>query len=227
MRSLHKRFLNCPKKVEYCSMKNSYPKIIGIIFLLQFVSGVLYHQVLVGNHIFNEDVLAIAKHQGSIVAGVTIHLLISIGSLFAALLLLMLLKKYNFLISCWYLLLTSIAFLINFSNGVDAFILTGLSPMDETSISSIKERYYWTHMLGMVMPLFYFPPFFHLLYKHKLISLWISGLGFVASFLMPTAVIFGMCGLGENTLLMLPLALAQISLSLYLIIYGFKNYDYV
>ena len=206
---------------------NSFPRIIGVIFLCQFIISILYHQVLVGNFMFaGDDLSTIGEHKNSIFLGVFLHLIGNLANILAGLLLFQLLKKYNFTIAAWYLLFTVIEFFIHFLNGMEALILSDSPSIGEAVVPILKDRYYWTHMLVLILPLFTFPPFFYLLFKNGLVPKWIAGLGFIGSFLMPATVIAGLFGFGELMWLMLPLGLAQLALSIYLIIYGFKNYDY-
>lgn len=204
-----------------------YGRIIGILLISQFFSSVLYNQFLVGNFIFSDDFLSlIASERKNILSGVFLHLITDFGGLLAGLLMFQLFKKLNFIIVAWYLMFTLIGLVINLINGIDALVLSEISlngPVVANLGQALQQHYYWTHMIGLLLPLFSFPPLFYLFLRYELLPRWIAGLGFVGSFLMPMTIISGIIGYGESMLLMLPLGVAQLCMSIYLIIYGFKK----
>lgn len=205
----------------------SYGRIIGILFICQFFSSVLYHQFLVGNFVFSEESLSLnASKRISILSGVLLHIITDAGGILAGLLLFQLFKKLNLIIIAWYLIFTLIGFTINLMNGVDVLALSEISlnvEIFKNSGPAIQQHYYWTHMISMLLPLLSFPPLFYLFLRHHLLPRWIAGLGLIGSILMPMTVISGILGYGESMFLMLPLGIAQLSMSIYLIIYNFKD----
>jgi len=211
---------------------NKTARIVGCIFLIQFIIGILVNQFLINPVAFSEDYLtSIFANSNKIIIGVLVSIVSGIISIGAAVLLYPIFKKHSKGIALLFLNFSIVGFVILAIDNV--FVLSLLSLSEEYTNSNIlnlqdlgavlyKTRW-WTHYLEMLVACFPLFVFYFALFRIKLIPRFISLWGIISVILMCIAVLLAIFNQGTLMVLFIPLALNQLILFPWLIFKGFKT----
>ncbi|MDY8135638.1 DUF4386 domain-containing protein [Aquimarina sp. 2201CG5-10] len=208
-------------------------RILGILFLFQFLISILINLFLLGPALFDSDFLAnIADSSSKIVTSTLFSFVSSAISIVGALLLLSIVTSFNKNIALAYLAFSIIGFTATLVD--NTLILSMLSISKEYSISDagnieyfkflgaiLQETRGWTHIMDMLLGCFPLLAFFYLMYTSKYIPKALSIWGILGAILMLINVVLSFYEKGQM-ILYSPIGLAQIFLSIWLIIKGFK-----
>jgi len=216
-------------------MKNiKIARVVGCIFLIQFLMGILINQILIGPIVFSEDFLTnVFANSNKVIIGVLTSIINGVLGIIAAIILYPVFRKYRKGVALLFLSLTIIGFVILTIDYV--FVLSLLSLSKEYTNTGISERTHfqtfgavlyqtrwWTHYLEMLVACFPLFVFYFALFRIKLIPRFISLWGIISVILMCIAVMFAIFDQGTLMILFLPLALNQLVLFPWLIFKGFK-----
>ncbi len=211
--------------------------IIGILFLIQFIIGVLLNQFLIGPITFSSDYLTnVSTHSTQLTIGGGISILSGIISVLIAVKLLPLFKPYNSTLAFLYFGFSIVNFTIILIDLIGIFSLLSVSQEyvqsnaidTSNNLKNLGTVFYairgWTHYLVLLISgatLFaLYSAFFHSKLLPRFISIW----GLVSVLLMIVALIlsiFSMITFDTEMMLFIPLALNQLFLIFWLFIKGF------
>ncbi len=208
-------------------------RIIGFLFLAQFILGVLINMFLLGPIIFDEDFLTItSSNTTTVITATLLGIVLSGAGLGIAIILKPFLKAYSNNLALWYLGFTIISFTITIVD--NTIILSILSMSKEYVNANIPETEYlqslgsllyemriWIHMMDMLVGGLSLTVLYYGLYQTKLIPRVLSVLGCIAVIIMLGNVLWSIYDTGLM-ILYLPVGLVQIGVSIWLIIKGFN-----
>ncbi len=213
-------------------------RILGVLFLLQFIIGILINQFLLGPIVFAPDFLTeVTANYTQVVLSVLIGLTGSAISIGVAVLVLPIFKQHNSGVAFWYLGFSIIGFAMGLIDNTNVLSILALSQeyvkAGATDINSFEDlgtllygTRWWTHYLDMLVAIFALPVFYYVLYVLKLIPRFISVWGGIGVLLMLTAIlltIFEQGAHGTEMMLLVPLGLNRLFLAIWLMIKGFNS----
>ncbi|MGB5171242.1 MAG: DUF4386 domain-containing protein [Eudoraea sp.] len=212
-------------------------RLVGILFLLIFATGITVYQFLQGPVLFSDDFLsATSANSNEIIISTLLLFLSGITSVVIASILLPIFKKYSTTLAFLYLascILDFVAISIdNYSvlsmlelsleytkNGTDnADIFNSLGNV-------FYKKHWWTHYLSLLISCFPLFILYYALYVSKLIPKVISIFGIVAVTLMFIEILFSILGNSISMNMLLPIGLVQLILPLWLIFKGLNSSD--
>ncbi|WP_109301257.1 DUF4386 domain-containing protein [Aquimarina sp. AU474] len=209
-------------------------RIIGIVFLIQFVMGVLINLYILGPIVFDPDYLTkIIANSNLIIATTLLRFLLSSINIGVAIMLLSIFQKKNRNIAIGYLSFSIIGFTVGVLDNTIILSLLSLSESFTTASSSdisnfqrlgdlFYEIRFWTHMIDMLVGSLFLSTLYYLFYVSKLIPRILSTLGFLAVVIMTANIIWAFFGEGLM-ILYLPIGLTQLCIAIWLIIKGFNS----
>ncbi len=209
-------------------------RLVGALFLSQFIIGVTVNLYLLGPIVFAKDFLRSAGAKSDqIITAILLGLSLSIIGITIALLILPIVKQRNDRLAYLYL-----AFCIaGFTAGMlDYTLVYAISSLGQDFVASsdagaayfvtlgnlLQKTRGWTHMLDLLVSFFSLSAFYYLMYRSKLIPRFISIWGICASTLLLTNVLLMLFGSGSMQLFM-PLAIGQILTFSWLLLKGFSS----
>ncbi len=205
-------------------------RITGILFLLVFISGIIIFQILQGPNLFSEDYLTLASQNGNKVTGsVVLGIFSGILSIVIAILLLPIFKKYNTRLAYLYVVLCTVNFIAIMIDNVSVlsmlevsreFIEKGNSDVLSAMGNYVYEKHNWTHYLYLLVSCFPVFILYYTLFLTKLVPRIISIFGIIAVLLMFVEEFSYFFGQSISVNLLLPMALIQLILPLWLIYKG-------
>ncbi|MGB5318266.1 DUF4386 domain-containing protein [Eudoraea sp.] len=212
-------------------------RLVGILFLLIFATGITVYQFLQGPVLFSDDFLsATSANSNEIIISTLLLFLSGITSVVIASILLPIFKKYGttlaflYLASCIldfvaisidnYSVLTMLELSLEYTkNGTDnADIFNSLGNV-------FYKKHWWTHYLSLLISCFPLFILYYALYVSKLIPKVISIFGIVAVTLMFIEILFSILGNSISMNMLLPIGLVQLILPLWLIFKGLNSSD--
>lgn len=208
-------------------------KIVGILFLLIFVIGVTIFQFLQSSLFADDFLTAISTNANKIIGSTLLGILNGVISIVISLLLLPIFKKYSIRLAFAYLAFCIVYFIAMFADNISvlslldvsqAYVKSGSVTTDSFEFMGnlLYERHSWTHYLSLLISCFPAFVLFYTLYISKLIPKVISIFGMFAVLLMSVEIICSLYGNGISMNMMIPIALAQLILPIWLLIKGFK-----
>ncbi len=209
-------------------------RIAGIVFLIQFIMGVLINLYILGPIVFDPDYLTnIVANSNLIIATTLLRFLLSSISIGVAIMLLSIFQKKYRSIAIGYLSFSIIGFTVGILDNTVILSLLSLSDSFASASSSdlgnferlgdlFYEIRFWTHMIDMLIGSFFLSALYYLFYVSKLIPRILSILGFFAVILMTANIIWAFFGEGLM-ILYLPIGLTQLCIAIWLIIKGFNS----
>ncbi len=210
-------------------------RLIGVLFLLIFVTGIIVYQILQGPVLFSDDYLTAAyENSNEIVISTLLLFLSGITSIVIAAILLPIFKKHSITLAFLYVAFSVLGFMAisidnvsvlsmlelsleNAKNGTDnSDILTALGKV-------FYKKHWWTHYMSLLISCFPVFILYYTLYVSKLIPKVISIVGIIAVVLMFIEILFSILGHSISMNMMLPMGLIQLILPLWLIIKGLNS----
>ncbi|WP_394751016.1 DUF4386 domain-containing protein [Spongiimicrobium salis] len=207
-------------------------RLVGLLFLLIFVTGIIVYQLLQGPVLFADNFLkSTATHSQEIIASILLLYTSGILSIIIAALLLPIFKNYNSTLAFLYFAFSIVGFIaISIDNSSVISLLelsqeytkneTGNTVMFDTLGNVFYEKHWWTHYLSLLLSCFSLATLYYILYVSKLIPRVISIFGIIAVILMFTELLCSILGNSISMNMLLPIGLVQLILPLWLMVKG-------
>ncbi len=210
-------------------------RITGILLLFVFISGIIIFQFLQGPVLFSDDFLiTTSKNSNEIISSILLGILSGITSIVIAIILLPVFKRYSFNLAYLYFAFCILNFIAIMIDNVSVLSMLEFSQEylkngDENS-SSLKimgtliyEKHWWTHYLFLLISCFPVFVLYYTLYVTKLVPRIISIFGIIAVSLMFVEELFSIFGHSISMNMLLPIALIQLILPLWLLYKGLNS----
>lgn len=210
-------------------------RIVGLMFLLIFATGITVYQFLQGPVLFSDDYLTTTSVKSNEIIISTLLLFLSgITSVVIAAILLPLFKKHSITLAFLYLAFSILGFIAISIDNISVLSILELSQeytKNGTENSDILnalgivfyKKHWWTHYLSLLISCFPVFILYYTLYVSKLIPKIISIVGVLAAILMFIEVLFSLFGNGISMNMLLPIGLIQLILPLWLIFNGLNS----
>ena len=205
-------------------------RITGALLLFVFISGIIIFQFLQGPVLFSDDFLtATSENANQIIGSVVLSIFSGIASIIIAILLLPIFKKYTKRLAYLYLAFCILNFISIMIDNVSVVSMLELSKQyiesGGTESSTMLEtlvykNHYWTHYFYLLISCFPVFVLYYTLYLSKLVPRLISIFGIVAVVLMFIEEICSIFGHGISMNMLLPMALIQLTLPIWLLVKG-------
>ncbi|MFY0688471.1 MAG: DUF4386 domain-containing protein [Cyclobacteriaceae bacterium] len=208
-------------------------RVAGLLLLLIFINGIFIFQFLQGPILFSDNFLATtAANSNQIVVSVILGIFSGIVSIVIATILLPVFKRQDSILANLYLAFCIINFFTIMIDNVSVIAMLELSKeyINNENNSSLKilgslayEKHWWTHYLYLLISCFPVFVLYYTLFRSKLVPRLISIFGLIAVFLMFIEELFSIFGRSISMNMLLPIALIQLVLPLWLIYKGFNT----
>ena len=208
-------------------------RISGALLLFVFVSGVLIFQFLQGPVLFSDEYLSTtSEHSNQIIVSVLLSMLSGLATILIATLLLPIFKRHSSLLGYLYLAFCIVSFIAVMMDTMSVISMLELSNEyvangSDSSLNILEtlvyQRHRWTHYFYLLLSCFPVFVLYYTLYRSKLVPRVISIFGIFAVALMFVEEVFSIFGQGISMDMLLPMALVQLTLPIYLLIKGLKS----
>jgi hypothetical protein len=210
-------------------------RLVGLLFLLIFATGITVYQFLQGPALFSDDFLTVTSANSNVIIISTLLLFLSgITSVIIATILLPIFKKYNITLAFLYLAFCILSFIAISIDNISVLSMLELSlEYSENGHSNsdilstlgniFYKKHWWTHYLSLLISCFPVFILYYTLYASKLIPKVISIFGIIAVILMFIEILFSLFGNSISMNMLLPIGLIQLILPLWLIFKGFNS----
>lgn len=209
-------------------------RITGILLLLIFISGIIIFQFLQGPVLFSDNFMTItAANSDQIIISVLLGILSGILSIIIAILLLPIFKNYSYSLAFLYLAFSILNFLAIMIDNISVISMLELSNEyvkngDSNSLQTIGNLIYqkhrWTHYFYLLISCFPVFVLYYTLYLSKLVPRIFSIFGIIAVLIMFIEELFSIFGHGIGMNMLLPIAIIQLILPLWLIFKGLNSH---
>ncbi len=210
-------------------------RLIGVLFLLIFVTGIVVYQILQGPVLFSDDYLtAISASSNKIIISILLLSLSGITSIIISTILFPIFKKQSITLALLYFAFSILGFIAIAVDNISVLSLLELSQeytkngTDNSDILNtfgnvFYKKHWWTHYLSLLISCF--PAFilYYTLYLSKLIPKIISIFGIIAVVLMFVEILFSIFGHSISMNMLLPIGLIQLIFPLWLIFKGLNS----
>lgn len=208
-------------------------KLVGILYLIVFVSGILIYQFLRGPFAFSDQYLIdMAENSTKVIGSVLLALVSGTITITISVLLYPLFSRASPLLSKAYIAFCIINFAAIMLENWGALSLLEISNSfnlagpEQSSMESLGQMYYndhrWAHYMYLFLSCFPVTILYVILFRNKLVPKWLSAFGIFAAFSMATYTTLVIFGIGASDNFMLPIALVQLLFPIWIIIKGFK-----
>lgn len=208
-------------------------RIIGVLLLFVFISGIIIFQFLQGSVLFSDNFLTTtSENSNQIISSVVLGIFSGIVSIVIAVLVLPIFKRYNISLAYLYLAFCILNFIAIMIDNVSVIAMLELSKeyVKNSSNSSFKiletlvsEKHWWTHYLYLLISCFPVFVLYFALYLSKLVPRIISIFGIIAVVLMFIEELFSIFGNSISMNMLLPIGLIQLILPLWLMFKGLNS----
>jgi len=212
-------------------------RIVGVLFLLLFISGIIVFQFLQGPVLFSKDFLTTTSaNSNNIILSILLGILSGIISIVIAAVLFPIFKKYSLSLALLYLAFCILNFI-----GISIDNMSVLSMLEVSqayvknttgNVDTLKtlgtvfyEKHWWSHYLSLLISCFPVFVLYYILYVTKLVPRIISAVGMIAVVLMFIEILFSILGQGIGMNMLIPIGLIQLILPLWLIVKGFNTVE--
>lgn len=212
-------------------------RLIGILFLLIFATGITVYQFLQGPVLFSDNFLtSTSSNSIEIIISTLLLFLSGITSVVIAAILLPIFKKHNITLAFLYLAFSILSFIVISIDNISVLSMLELSleytknGTDNSDILStignvFYKKHWWTHYLSLLISCFPVFILYYTLYVSKLIPKVISIVGVLAIILMFTEILFSLFGNSISMNMLLPIGIIQLILPIWLIFKGLNSED--
>lgn len=210
-------------------------RIAGVLLLLIFFLGITIFQFLQGAFLFSEDFLIAASENSiKLILSVLLGVLSGTASIFVAIILLPIFKKQHYSLAFLYVafcILNFITIMID-NYGVISMLEFSKEYVKNTADVSnslkimgavLSQNHWWTHHFYLLISCFPVFVLYYILFVSKLIPRFLSVFGVIAVVLMFIQVLASIFGHSISMDMLLPIALIQLTLPIYLIFKGLKS----
>ena len=210
-------------------------RLVGLLFLLIFATGITVYQFLQGPVLFSDDFLiTISANSNEIIISTLLLFLSGITSVVIATILLPIFKKYSITLAFLYLAFSILSFIAISIDNISVLSMLELSLeytkngtdnsyMLNTLGSVFYKKHWWTHYLSLLISCFPVFILYYTLYVSSLIPKVISIIGIIAVILMFIEILFSILGNSISMNMLLPIGLIQLILPLWLIFNGLNS----
>jgi len=210
-------------------------RLVGILFLLIFATGITVYQFLQGPVLFSDDFLTTTSaNSNEIIISTLLLFLSGITSVVIATILLPIFKKYSITLAFSYLAFSILGFIAISIDNISVLSMLELSleytknGTDNSDIlntlgTAFYKKHWWTHYLSLLVSCFPVFVLYYTLYVSKLIPKIISIVGVLAVILMFIEILFSILGNSISMNMLLPIGLIQLFLPIWLIIKGLNS----
>lgn len=210
-------------------------RLVGLLFLLIFVTGITVYQFLQGPVLFSDDFLTTTSvNSNEIIISTLLLFLSGITSVVIAAILLPIFKKYSITLAFLYLAFSILSFMAISIDNISVLSILELSQeytkngTDNSDILNtlgtvFYKKHWWTHYLSLLISCFPVFILYYTLYVSKLIPKIISIVGIIAVILMFIEMLFSIFGNSISMNMLLPIGLIQLILPLWLIFKGLNS----
>jgi hypothetical protein len=209
----------------------------GVVLLIQFITGILINQVLVGPYTFAKDYLTVVGlHADQITIGMLLGIISAALSIGMAARLLPVFKKYNEVLAFAFLAFSVLDFvcIAADNSNIEALLAVSRQYNKEGAAAAgtvftlagtvAYEARLWTHLMTLLVACISLSVFYYLLFRYRLLPRWLSFWGLISTVLMAAAIVLMIFGKSENILLLVPLALNQLVLIIWLLVKGLRQH---
>jgi len=210
-------------------------RIVGFLFLLVFINGIIIYQVLQGPVLFSDEFLTLTvQNANKIISSVLLQCGSGLMQIAVAILTLQIFNKVNKKLGFTYLALCILYFIMLAVDNISVLVLlevsrafvyeTNITVDNVENISSIfYKNHWWTHYLSLTFSCLPAFTLYFILYAGKLIPKFISVFGMIAVLLMFIEMLFSLYDLSIGMYMIMPIALVQLVLPFWLIIKGLNS----
>jgi hypothetical protein len=210
-------------------------RLIGLLFLLIFVTGITVYQFLQGPVLFSDDFLiTTSANSHEIIISTLLLFLSGIMSVVIATVLLPVFNKHSITLAFLYLASSILGFIAISIDNISVLSMlelsleytkneSGNSDLLNTLGSVFYQKHWWTHYLSLLISCFPVFILYYTLYMSKLIPKVISIIGIIAVILMFIEILFSIFGNSISMNMLLPIGLIQLILPLWLIFKGLDS----
>jgi len=210
-------------------------RLVGLLFLLIFATGITVYQFLQGPVLFSDDFLTTASAiSNEIIISTLLLFLSGITSVIIATVLLPIFKKYSITLAFLYLAFSILSFITIAIDNISVLSMLELSleyTKNETGNSAILntlgsvfyKKHWWSHYLSLLISCFPVFILYYTLYVSKLIPKVISIVGIIAVILMFIEILFSVFGNSISMNMLLPIGLIQLILPIWLMLKGLNS----
>jgi len=210
-------------------------RLVGLLFLLIFATGIAVYQFLQGPVLFSDDFLTTTSaNSNEIIISTLLLFLSGITSVIIATILLPIFKRYSITLAFLYLASSILSFIAISIDNISVLTMLELSleyTKNGTDNSDILnslgnvfyKKHWWTHYLSLLISCFPVFILYYTLYVSKLIPKVISIVGIIAVILMFIETLFSILGNSISMNMFLPIGLIQLILPLWLIFKGLNS----
>ena len=208
-------------------------RISGALFLFVFISGVVIFQFLQGSVLFSDNFLnTTSENSNQIIISVLLSILSGVATIIIATILLPIFKRHSSNLAYLYFAFCILSFIAIMIDNVSVISMLELSNeyVKNGNDSSAKiletlvyQRHRWTHYFYLLISCFPVFVLYYILYQSKLVPRIISIFGLFAVLLMFIEELLSIFGNGISMNMLLPIALIQLALPLWLIFKGLNS----
>jgi len=210
-------------------------RLVGLLFLIIFATGITVYQILQGPVLFSDDFLTTTfANSNEIIISTLLLFFSGITSVVIAAILLPIFKKYSITLAFLYLAFSILSFIAISIDNISVLSMLELSQeytkngTDNSDILTtlgnvFYKKHWWTHYMSLLISCFPVFILYYTLYLSKLIPKTISIVGIIAVILMFIEILFSILGNSISMNMLLPIGLIQLILPLWLIFKGFNS----
>lgn len=207
-------------------------RIVGVLFLLIFVSGVTVYQILQAPLLSEDFLKETVTHRNQLIGSTLLNMFSGIVSISIAVLLFPVFSKYNTNLARLYFAFTLLNFIAIVIDNGSVFSLLEFSKVSSEikSVDTLEalqkvfsEKHWWTHYISLLTSCFPVFVLYYTFFVTKLVPKLISIIGIIASVLMFTEMLSSIFSDGISMNLMLPMAFIQLLMPIWLIVKGFSR----
>jgi len=210
-------------------------RIIGVLFLLIFFTGILIYQFLQGQILFTDNFLTTASSSSNqIIISTLLGILSGVTSIIIAIILLPIFKRHSFNLAFIYFAFCILNFVAISIDNISVLSMLELSQeyvkngTDNSNSFKILGtmlygKHWWTHYLTLLISCFSVFVLYYTLYFSRLIPRAISVFGIIAVILMFIEILFSIFGHSISMNMLIPIGLIQLFLSIWLIFKGLDS----
>ena len=207
-------------------------RLVGLLFLFIFATGIFVYQFLQGPVLFSNDFLTSASENSNEIIVSTLLLFLSgITSIVIAIILLPVFKEYSFSLAFLYLAFSILGFIAISIDNISVLSILELSleytnngtensDTFNTLSTVFYKKHWWTHYISLLISCLPVFVLYYTLYVSKLIPKIISIVGLLAVILMFIEILFSILGDSISMNMLLPIGLIQLILPVWLILKG-------
>lgn len=210
-------------------------RLVGLLFLLIFATGITVYQFLQGPVLFSDDFLTTTSaNSNEIIISTLLLFLSGITSVVIAAILAPIFKKYSITLAFLYLAFCILSFIAITIDNISVLSMLELSQeytkngTDNSGILNtlgnvFYKKHWWTHYFSLLISCFPVFILYYTLYVSRLIPKIISIVGIIAVILMFIELLFSIFGNSISMNMLLPIGLVQLILPLWLIFKGLNS----